>query len=144
MVQLLYKMVLLLLFNKLLNIMIKLRDLLPEKIIGGRSELYPEKSDTHIVAAAWIDPIGDIYTGDDHFSAAINAADSEQEDAKLALRDRDDFYRYLRKCGWNDGFLTSAGDWVSREDAMVFARKAQQMKNDKHIDRVGLDSYDIR
>ena len=127
--------------------MIKLRDLLDEKIIGGRAELYPEKEVPHLIAAAWIDPIGDIYTGNDHHEALENAANNGQEDAKVALNKFNTgaipmFHPYMREQGWRDGFLTSEDNWVSREDAMLLAKQAKQLKANK--DKYNrLDSYDL-
>ena len=90
---------------------IGLKRSLQEKIYGGRSPLYGEKPVPHVIAAAWINPKGDIYASDSHLDAAELAAKHNCKDAKVALKglenDIEDVYKYLINAGWKDGFLTS-------------------------------------
>jgi hypothetical protein len=118
-----------------------------EKIVGGRADLYSEKPVEHLIAAAWEDPIGDIYTGNDHWSATNNAAEHGQEEAMIALKfgpssmgeTVQKFKEYLNHYGWKDGYLTSTDRWVTREEGAKISRAAEQIK--KKV--ASLDSSDI-
>jgi predicted HD phosphohydrolase len=115
---------------------------LVEKVIGGRADLYSEKPAEHLIAAAWQDPLGDVYTGNDHWSAANNAAQHHQVEAGIAIKfgsNTDQFKEYLRHHGWKDGYLTSTERWVTREEAAEISRSARQIK--KKV--ASLDSSDI-
>jgi hypothetical protein len=100
----------------------------PNEFVGCVAESRPE---TIVAAAAMVH--GKLYTDYDHHSAFYQAVDD-------GTADENDFLTDIHQ----EGFLTSTGRFVSREEALQIARAARQFNRDTSAARQGwLDAGEL-
>jgi hypothetical protein len=97
--------------------------LILEAIFGSPGELYFKTgAGEHVVGAAVRDPLtGDIYLGSDHTECTLAAKEAGSE----ALG-RDQYAPGEPHLEY--GFFTSTDRFISRQEALVMAREAHQLK----------------